>query len=180
MSTHVKNNVYWDPHNKVHEWSPSQVAEDVVRLLLVGQEVSTLSHGPPWTPPRPNSSISAEEIAESLDDYFCSIFREVSRKDWIQAALGYDTASVAILLEEGLNTRLVLYQWFKQTTLPTNTHELVEGVCYVGAALGIKRLKTLRDSTIAESFGVLDCLEEYVAIWNGSSERGSLLLASPF
>ncbi len=78
ISAHVKSDTPWSPQVKMHEWSPSHVAESIVGLLMKGQRISTVPRRRRcWTPPSPNSPVSAEEIAESLDNHFCFLFQHV-------------------------------------------------------------------------------------------------------
>ncbi|KAL9103271.1 MAG: hypothetical protein Q9163_001673 [Psora crenata] len=125
ISAHFKYN----KKGNLYKCSPCQIAESIITLVLEGQEISTLPRTRRyWTPPNPASPVSVEEIAGSLEEHFCRLICHVCLKDWITAALGYNTTAITSLLKECLDTRTALYQWYKQKRLPTSTWESVEEI----------------------------------------------------
>ena len=161
ISVYLKYNRKWSPYVEVHEWSSSQAAETIVRLVLKGQEISTLPRSRLWTPPSPDSLVSVENIAESLDRHVCLLFEHVCLRDWIMAALGYNTTAVTSLFGECLDTRTALYLWYEQMTLPTNTYESVEEVRSLALLSVLEMLILPLDLALAEPIGILDCLASY-------------------
>lgn len=93
--------------------SLEEMAEDIVDSF---EQSPTMLNIEKWCPPTEDSLSKTEavEVASSLDRYFCDAFLKISQKDWVRAALGYPTPSIARLLERSLDVRLILQTWFQK------------------------------------------------------------------